>query len=423
MTAWRSRIIGHGEEAPDQLLANPRNWRIHPKAQQDALAGVLDEVGWVQDIIVNQRTGHVVDGHARVAIAISRDEPTVPVVYVDLSLEEEGLILATLDPLSAMAGKDEELLRDLLASVETDSEAVQTMLAGLVTRGPAAGLTDPDDVPVVTEPISKLGDLWLLGEHRLLCGDSTKAEDVARLMGGEQAAAVLTDPPYGMNLDTDWSNARGSMRESAHGTRGNTYERVIGDADAFDPTPLFEAWGYCQEIFLFGADYYAESIPNRNAGSWLVWDKRKESQSEAIGSEFELCWSKAHHKRRMLRHDWFGFLSSANGSEARNREHPTQKPTTLIQDIIEQWIKGQIIIDPFLGSGTTLIACERLGRRCYAMEIEPRYVDVAVKRWEQFTGRNAVLESAASTNGTTRGRSTASRPTRASTGKTKASAK
>ena len=114
---WRTRIIGHGEEAPDQLLANPRNWRIHPKAQQDALAGVLDEVGWVQEVIVNQQTGFVVDGHLRVAMAISRGEPSVPVVYVDLSAEEEALILATLDPLAGMAVAAKDALADLLKDV------------------------------------------------------------------------------------------------------------------------------------------------------------------------------------------------------------------------------------------------------------------------------------------------------------------
>jgi hypothetical protein len=102
-TTWQNRIVGHGLEKPDELLANPRNWRIHPKAQQDALGGLLDKVGWVQDVIVNQRTGHVVDGHLRVSLSISRQEPEIPVVYVDLSPEEEALVLASLDPLAAMA--------------------------------------------------------------------------------------------------------------------------------------------------------------------------------------------------------------------------------------------------------------------------------------------------------------------------------
>lgn len=120
MTAWRNRIVGHGEEAPDQLLANPRNWRIHPKAQQAALAGALNEVGWVQDIIVNQRSGHIIDGHARVALAISREEASVPVVYVDLDEREEGIVLATIDPLSAMAGSDYGLLGQVLDGIVAD---------------------------------------------------------------------------------------------------------------------------------------------------------------------------------------------------------------------------------------------------------------------------------------------------------------
>ena len=111
MSGWQNRIIGHGEEKPDQLLANPSNWRIHPREQQEALSGALDEVGWVQDVIVNQRTGHVIDGHLRISLAISGDEESVPVVYVDLSEEEERLVLATLDPLVELAVADNEKLR------------------------------------------------------------------------------------------------------------------------------------------------------------------------------------------------------------------------------------------------------------------------------------------------------------------------
>ena len=121
--AWANRIVGSGAEAPDALLANPADWRVHPKAQQDALGGVLDQVGWVQQVLVNRRTGHVVDDHLRVALAIGRGEPSVPVLYVELSPEEEALVLASLDPLAAMASTDEAKLRELLASVSVDSEA------------------------------------------------------------------------------------------------------------------------------------------------------------------------------------------------------------------------------------------------------------------------------------------------------------
>lgn len=198
--AWQNRIVGQGEEAPDQLLANPRNWRIHPKAQQEALGSVLDSVGWVQNIIVNRQTGYVIDGHARVALAISRQEPSVPVVYVDLAPEEEALVLASLDPLSAMAVTDQEMLAELLIDVTAEG-ALADMLVDLTGRKATAGRTDPDDVPAAPEPITQLGDLWLLGEHRLLCGDATEAEAVARLVAGERAACLWTDPPYGVNYE------------------------------------------------------------------------------------------------------------------------------------------------------------------------------------------------------------------------------
>lgn len=139
---WRNRIVGHGEEAPDQLLANPANWRIHPKNQQDALSGVLNELGWIQSVVVSQRSGHVVDGHLRVALAISRNEPSVPVVYVDLDEAEEKLALISLDPLAAMAATDREQLAALLEEVSTGDAALQAMLDGLAQD---AGLVPPVD--------------------------------------------------------------------------------------------------------------------------------------------------------------------------------------------------------------------------------------------------------------------------------------
>ena len=138
--AWRSRIVSHGEEAPDQLLANPANWRVHPKHQQEALAGVLDDVGWVQDVIVNQRTGHMIDGHLRVTLAMRHNEPTIPVVYVDLAPEEEALILATLDPMAALANTDAAQYDALLKEVATSNAAVQEMLAKTAAD---AGLYEP----------------------------------------------------------------------------------------------------------------------------------------------------------------------------------------------------------------------------------------------------------------------------------------
>ncbi len=185
---WRSRIVGQAEEAPDQLLANPNNWRTHPGRQRDALRGSLEVVGWVQQVMVNTVTGHLVDGHARIEEAISRGEPTVPVLYVELSPDEEVLVLATFDPIGAMATADDKQLQALLADIAVDDAGLLALLGDLAGNDPKAGLTDPDEVPETPEePYVKPGDLYVLGDHRLLCGDATDPADVARLIADSVA--------------------------------------------------------------------------------------------------------------------------------------------------------------------------------------------------------------------------------------------
>lgn len=199
-----------------------------------------------------------------------------------------------------------------------------------------------------------------------------------------------------MFLDTDFSTIHGSLKSIGrkNNTKGNKYEKVIGDNEDFKPEliqTIFDNFPNCKEIFLFGADYFAELLPDKNKGSWLCWDKRKESQADAIGSEFELIWSKNKHKRRMLRHDWFGFLSSENQKDARNRVHPTQKPVTLLVDILTQWgQETESVVDLYGGSGSILIACEQMQKQCFTMEMDTHYCDVIIDRWEQFTGQKAI---------------------------------
>jgi len=173
---------------------------------------VLDQVGWVQDVIVNQRTGHVVDGHARIALAILKQEPTIPVVYVDLDEDEERLILASLDPLSAMATTDHDAMRELLAEISVDDEALLRIFEKVSPGQRNGGNTGPDAVPDVREQSTvQRGEVYMLGQHRLMCGDSTNSEGVARLMAGEQASLLATDPPYlvdyqGGNHPQSWAN-------------------------------------------------------------------------------------------------------------------------------------------------------------------------------------------------------------------------
>ena len=223
----------------------------------------------------------------------------------------------------------------------------------------------------------ELGQLWKLGEHRIICGDCTDKAVVDRVMQGEKADMVFTDPPYGMNLDTDYSPIM---------NRGNKYSEVIGDDKDFD----FNAVNYfdCAEQFWWGADWYRKTIPD--GGSWFVWDKQISDHDglSHTGSLFELVWSKTSHKREIIKVPYFRFY----GMDTKNRLHPTQKPEKLCVWFIEKFSKdGNTVVDLFIGSGTTLIACERLGRKCRAVEISPAYVAVAIQRWVDVTGGEPVL--------------------------------
>lgn len=188
MSSWKNRIVGHGEESPEQLLANPRNFRIHPKTQQDAVAGVLEEVGWVQSVIVNRTTGHLIDGHLRVSIALRDDAPTIPVVYVDLSEAEESLILATLDPLAALAGTDRQKLEELLSEVGTGNAELQAMLSDMAVN---AGIVPGD--------FSSLDSLGASSDGRIVTMTFTMTQDqreiVQRALDSAKDAAKGGESP------------------------------------------------------------------------------------------------------------------------------------------------------------------------------------------------------------------------------------
>jgi len=222
------------------------------------------------------------------------------------------------------------------------------------------GLTDPDEVPEVpADPVIQLGDLWILGEHRLLCGDSTKAEDVERLMDGATADALVTDPPYGINAN-----------KQTLGKGKKEFERG-GDWDAQKPD-ILPLLTYCKTQVVWGGNYFADVLPPTN--DWLCWHKKNDGRSY---SEFELAWSNLGKNCRLLSHHWGG----------ENKLHPTMKPVAVME-----WCMNMTegtIFDPFLGSGSTLIAAEKTGRKCYGMELDPKYCDVIVKRWEDFTGQKA----------------------------------
>jgi DNA modification methylase len=379
--------------ALDSLRPYPKNARKIGQKAIDAVAESIQEFGWRQPIVVDSE-GVIVIGHVRQLAAIKLALVEVPVHVADLPAAKIRALRLMDNRSHDEAQWDPEILTAEM--LELRGLDLDLSMTGFASRELDALLcvdrADEDDVPPVPEAVvTRPGDLWLMGEHRVLCGDSTRVNALERLCGGK-GDLLLTDPPYGMRLDADWSGCIGSIGQK-RSTQGNKYAPVIGDGEDYDPGFLINFFKGVKEQFWFGADYYAERIPGKNAGSWLTWDKRKDSQADAIGSEFELIWSKTKHKRRMLRHDWFGFLSSGNTKEAQKRVHPTQKPTSLISDMLQQWATGcSSIVDPYLGSGSTLIACEKTQRQCLGMELSPDYVDVIVQRWQNFTGREATLE-------------------------------
>ena len=255
-----------------------------------------------------------------------------------------------------------------------------------------------DDVPVSAPAITVKGDLYTLGEHRLLCGDSTMIDDVEKLMDGAKADMVFTDPPYGMNYNPDWTGVSQKTDEAKKfikdkKCRGLNYKRenVENDDREFDPSFLIEFCRDAKEQFWWGFDYYAQNIAGRNKGSIVVWDKRTksdgESMDEILGSCFELCWSRKRHKRDICRVLWAGLFGTEKEHD-KKRLHPTQKPVELVLWFLEKWGKDYSIVDFFLGSGSTLIACEKTNRKCYGMELDEKYCDVIVKRYIEFSVKN-----------------------------------
>jgi len=434
---WQSRIIGHEEVDPRTLVANPANWRTHPSGQAKSLAAALGEIGWVAEVMVNQRTGRLIDGHLRVEMALSRNEPTIPMVLVDLSESDERLVLATFDPLTAMATADKAKLEDLLRALMPTDDGLQVLLDDLADRNGIRqlGLTDPDDLgpePDQTETYIQPGDLWLLGEHRLLCGDATDPDDVARLLDGAEPTLLSTDPPYGVSLDPTWRdgvyNALGpaerpymridgqSDDNNATGANGAPHGRSVGHRNTsisgdtrIDWSEAFELVPSLNVGYVWHAGVHAAAVADGltrigfEIVSQIIWDKGLFAMGRSwYHWSHEPCWVVRKPGSKVP------FLAERNqatiwrapspkmimgGSTEDKFDHPAQKPVLLSEAPIRNHLRpGELVFDPFLGSGTTLIAAERLGRRCYGMEIDPRYAQIVINRWEAFTGRKAVRD-------------------------------
>ena len=361
------------------LHPDPANARKHNDKNLDAIKASLAKFGQRKPVVV-QREGMIVRaGNGTLAAAKALGWTEVAAVVLDDDNATASQFAIADNRTAELAEWDNETLASLLDGMDEqdrkllgfDADDMQELIGELTPE------IVEDEVPEPpAEPITKPGDLWLLGNHRLLCGDSTKAEDLARLMGGEKADLIHADPPYGMSLDTDYTRQGGQVE-------GNRYMPVIGDDRPFDASNLVGSGP--KEQLWWGADYYRSTIGD--GGSWCAWDKWC-GKLEPVGNGVELLWSKQPHKRRVYQYLWSGITAK---ERTERRVHPTQKPVALTAKVIEDHApNAHMILDPFLGSGTTLIAAEQLGRKCYGMEISPAYCDVIVKRWETLTGKKAV---------------------------------
>ena len=397
---WRSRIVGQGEVDPTTLKANPLNWRRHPLVQKRAIGGVLDEIGWVQQVIVNRQTGRLVDGHLRVEAACIRNESVVPVLYVELSESEEATVLATLDPLAALAQSDSTVLSELLKKTQTADAAVEALLAsvakgaGVSLLEPAERLTEPDDAPSLRPSIvSRPGDLWMLDGHRLLCGDSSSADDVERAVGEAEITWIWTDPPYGVEY-VGGTSERLTIPNDHPGQVRDLLRSVFSSIDPHiaDGAPIYIAHPSASLSMPF---IQAFSEAGWHLHEELIWVK----DHMVIGR------SDYHYRHEPILYGWKGknrtWIAGRDQSTvfefprpSRSPEHPSMKPVALIEKHIENSsLRGSLGLDPLAGSGSTLIAAERTGRNCVAIELDPGYVDVIVRRWQKHTGQSAVLES------------------------------
>ena len=378
----------------DELTPYTNNPRNNDEAV-DYVANSIEEFGFKVPCVIDSEK-NVVCGHTRLKAAKKLGIKEVPCIVADDLTEEQIDAFRLADNKTAeIATWDFEKLEIELESISGIDMSEFGFDIDLDEEEPTEIVED--EVPEEVETRCKLGDLWQLGNsHRLICGDSTDPAVIDRLMDGVKADMVFTDPPYGMSLDTDYSGMVSEMfSNEKHTKNGNKYEQ--GKVDEFHPEMIDAVFTIdADEMFLWGADYFAELLPNKNDGSWIVWDKRANgnddiaedySSDKMYGSCFELCWSKKKHKRDIARVKWAGVFGTEQEFDHK-RYHPTQKPTKLAGWFLDRYSKQrQTVVDLFGGSGSTLIACEQLNRKCYMCELDPKYVSVIVQRWLNLTGR------------------------------------
>ena len=372
----------------------------------ETLAKSLKEFGWRQPIVVDVKDV-IVAGHTRLLAAKSLGMTQVPVHVARELTAAQIRAYRIMDNRSAdetdwdMPTLEAELAE--LAALEVDLSLTGFEAAELAELMKPDPLTDEDDTPPIPEtPVTRLGDLWLLGNHRVLCGDALSVEAVSRVCGPTLPQLVFTDPPYGANIvkTRKGSKDRGKIGSGAKTRFGKIgtgnfvkttwYEPVIGDEGTGVAKAAVKA---CLDLkipvlIFWGGNYYASALPDSSC--WIVWDKRDGITPNDF-ADCELAWTNRKTAVRKFAHTWSGLLKASEKNQ--RRVHPTQKPVALAEWCFERYGAGAgTVLDLFLGSGSTLIACQKTDRACVGLELSPAYVDVIVNRWQLFTGQAATLE-------------------------------
>src|SRR5580658_5346633 len=408
----------------ERLIPRANNPRTHSREQVGNIAASIKEFGWTNPILVGA-DDDIIAGHARVLAARKLKMKEVPVIVLkDLSAaQRRALVIADNQLAIAGAGWDEEMLRIELAILHEEDYNLD--LVGfddielqrlLEAQDNASGLTDEDSVPEVQpEPVARLGDLFVLGHHRIICGDCTDPGVVATLLGDANPLLLITDPPYGIELDSEWRDRAGlngcgpaEASYMKHRTEGHTETTISGDTRA-DWSAAFELLPDLQVGYVWHASKFTSEVL---AGllrigfihhQQIIWDKQRTVLTRTLyWFQHEPCWFV-----RKKNAPWFGKAGENstvwscpspkfifNGSDKEEKfDHPTQKPMEVMRrPILNHTLPGEAVYDCFLGSGTTLIAAEQTGRVCYGVELDPKYCDVIVKRWEMYSGKQAVLD-------------------------------
>ena len=382
------------------LIPYARNARTHSDAQVAQIAASIREFGFTNPVLVDAEGG-VIAGHGRLLAARKLGMAEVPTLELNhlTPAQRRAYVLAD-NRLALSAGWDADLLRIELG--ELQDEGFDLALTGFdideiagFLAGSSTGLTDADDIPATPElPVSRLGDVWLLGRHRLVCGDSTDAATVERALNGVRPHLMVTDPPYGVEYDPAWRNRAGLGSTQRVGKVENDDRADWREAWALFPGDVAYVWHGALHATTVAASLEACGFQIR---AQVIWAKDRLVLGRGhYHWQHEPCW---YAVRDTATGHWAGDRKQTTlwqiASRAQDTEtvHGTQKPVECMRRPIENNSSpGQAVYEPFSGSGTTLIAAEQSGRSCHAIELSPAYVDVAVLRWQAFTGQEATLE-------------------------------